>query len=307
MEYKSRFFSCFAIDYRGFQVSINFGFFKSYCSIMLYDIGSTDPFKISQCSKKGWRLVLITLVISLIISLRSVTTQASQGGKRNKKKFPIYKVSELSKAMKIDGDWNKVQWRSVKALYLSHYMGQIPSFRPNVYVKMMYDQENLYLIFKVKDRFVSSIIEEYNGPVSTDACVEFFFSPDINLPEQYFNVEINAGGTPLMAYHIDGKKEYHKFSVEDLERIEISHSLPGKVDPEIITPITWTIEFKLPFSILKKYGSVMHPKDGSIWNANFYKTASTGSNPHYITWSRVDNLKPDFHLPQFFGKLQFGK
>lgn len=221
------------------------------------------------------------------------------------KKDSTYVVKRLKGPMVIDGNWNKPQWRSVKQVHLSNYMGQIPSFRPDVHVKMMYDKDNIYVIFRVSDRFVRSVIEEYNGPVSTDACVEFFFSPDINFPERYFNLEINAGGIPLMAYHVYQQKEYQKFSVEDLKKIEIAHSLPGKVDPEILTPIVWTIEYRLPFSVLKKYGSVINPKAGEIWKANFYKTASKGSNPHYLTWSYVDNLEPQFHLPQFFGVIQF--
>ena len=28
-------------------------------------------------------------------------------------------------------------------------------------------------------------------------------------------------------------------------------------------------------------------------------------NSHYMTWSFVDNIKPQFHLPQFFGTLRF--
>lgn len=219
----------------------------------------------------------------------------------------VYTVKRLKGAMSIDGNWNKTQWRSVKAVHLSNYMGQIPSFRPNVHVKMMYDEDNIYVIFRVSDRFVRSVVEEYNGPVSTDACVEFFFSPDINFPERYFNLETNAGGTPLMSYHISRQKESQKFSVDDLKKIEIAHSLPGKVDPEIDTPIVWTIEYKLPFSVLKKYGSVVQPQEGVIWKANFYKTASKTSNPHYLTWSYVDNSKPNFHLPQFFGELTFEK
>ena len=251
--------------------------------------------KVIKNNKLRYRVFLLTI---MIFSFSSIFSQ---------KKNPTYTVKRLREAMKIDGNWNKPQWRSVKALYLSHYMGQIPSFRPKVHVKMMYDDDNLYVIFKVNDRFVRSVIEEYNGPVSTDACVEFFFSPDINFPERYFNLEINAGGVPLMAYHVYQQKEYQKFSVEDLKKIEIAHSLPGKVDPQITMPVIWTIEYKLSFSILKKYGSVIYPEAGKTWNANFYKTASKGSNPHYITWSRVDNSKPNFHLPQFFGKLNFSK
>lgn len=224
---------------------------------------------------------------------------------KSQKYSSTYSVKRLKKIMKIDGNWNKAQWRSVKAIELTHYMGQIPPFHPTVHAKMMYDNDNLYIIFRVHDCYVRSIIEEYNGPVSTDACVEFFFSPDTSLPERYFNLEINAGGTPLMAYHIFQQKEYQKLSVEDLKKIEIAHSLPKKVDPEIVTPISWTVEYKLPLSVLEKFSSVTKPKPGVIWRANFYKTASKSSNPHYLTWSPVKNLVPNFHLPQFFGTIKF--
>lgn len=264
---------------------------------------------LKNCWSRGFKLIASMCLMSLFISGRGAAiAQKSFDNtqqEKAKKKFPTYTVKRLKETMKIDGNWNKPQWRSVKALHLTHYMGQVPSFRPNVHVKMMYDEDNLYIIFKVTDQFVRSIIEEYNGPVSTDACVEFFFSPDTNLPERYFNLEINAGGTPLMAYHIYGQKEYPLFSAEELNKIEIFHSLPKKIDPEIARPVIWTIEYKLPIELLEKFTSVVRPKTGTVWRANFYKIASESSNPHYITWSKVEYPKPNFHLPQFFGLLQF--
>jgi hypothetical protein len=81
--------------------------------------------------------------------------------------------------------------------------------------------------------------------------------------------------------------------------------LPKVVDPEIKDSITWTIEYRIPLSMLEKFSEVTRPKPGVVWKANFYKTASQSSNPHYITWSVVDNPVPNFHLPQFFGTLEF--
>ncbi|MEO8766406.1 MAG: carbohydrate-binding family 9-like protein [Ginsengibacter sp.] len=225
----------------------------------------------------------------------------------SQKNFPVYLVKKLKEPMNIDGNWNKAQWSGIKPVELTNYMGKIPPFRPIVYVKMMYDENSVYVIFQVHDRYVRSVIEEYNGPVSTEACVEFFFSPDTSMPDRYFNLEINAGGTPLMGYHIYPQKESRMLSVEDLKKIEISHSLPKRVDPEIDTAIIWTIEYKLPFSVLEKFGSITQPKPGVTWRANFYKTASQSSNPHYITWSLVDNAVPNFHLPRFFGQIKFEK
>ncbi|MDE6137165.1 MAG: hypothetical protein K2F97_06800, partial [Muribaculaceae bacterium] len=36
---------------------------------------------------------------------------------------------------------------------------------------------------------------------------------------------------------------------------------------------------------------------------NFYKCASATSQPHYLSWNPIDTPEPDFHRPEFFGKL----
>jgi len=220
---------------------------------------------------------------------------------------PIYKIARLNKAMPIDANWNKAEWKKIKAIKITNYMGKLPAFKPKVEAKMMYDNDNVYVIFRVKDRYVHSVIKEYNGNVSGDACVEFFFAPDSNFPERYFNLEINAGGTPLLFYILPPypKAKYTKLDPEDIKQIEIAHSLPKVVDPEIKDPVTWTLEYRIPLSLLEKFSNVTRPAPGVIWKANFYKTASHSSNPHWITWSVVDNPKPNFHLPQFFGTLEF--
>ncbi len=43
-------------------------------------------------------------------------------------------------------------------------------------------------------------------------------------------------------------------AARDMARIEIAHSLPRIVDPELTEPTTWTIEYRLPLDVLEKYG-----------------------------------------------------
>lgn len=217
----------------------------------------------------------------------------------------VYEVSRLKKPLKIDAKWNKAQWKKVKPVDIKHYMGKVSAFQPQVQAKMMYDDNNVYVIFQVKDRYVKSVVTEYNGPVSTDSCVEFFFSPDSEFPLKYFNLEINAGGTPLMFYIEQPMSGLKKLTDSELQQIEIAHSLPSVVDPEITEPVTWTIEYRIPLSLLSKYSNVSKPAPGVSWKANFYKTGSKTSNPNYLTWSVVEFARPNFHLPQFFGTLKF--
>ncbi len=217
----------------------------------------------------------------------------------------VYEVLRLNKSIKINADWDKPEWQKSKAILIENYMGSKPKFHPAVQAKMMYDDENLYVIFQVKDRHVRCITKDINGPVWEDSCVEFFFSPDTSFPEKYFNLEINCGGTALMHYNVIAGKDITELETNDIEKIEIAHSLPQIIDPEITEPVTWTIEYRIPLALLEKYSHVTYPKSGINWKANFYKIAENSSNPHYLTWSVVNNEIPDFHLPQFFGLLKF--
>lgn len=217
----------------------------------------------------------------------------------------VYQVVKTNLPMKIDANWDKPQWRNVKPVKIEKHMGGTPKFAPVVEAKMMYDDNNVFVIFRVKDRFVQSTVQEYNGNVSENSCVEFFFSPDTAHPLKYFNLEVNAGGTPLIFCISKPWNEYTKLKDEDISEIEIAHSLPKKVDPEITEPVTWIIEYRIPLEMLRKYSNVTRPGPGVSWKGNFYKTGSKTSNPNYMTWSFVDNPTPNFHLPQYFGTLKF--
>jgi hypothetical protein len=216
-----------------------------------------------------------------------------------------YTVTKLGKVLTIDGDWNKPQWQDIKEININNRMGDKPLFTPTVKAKMMYDNENLYLIFLVNDRYVHCQVTEINGPVYEEPAVEFFFSPDPDKPNWYFNLEINCGGTPLMHYNDFSGKTFNPLDPDDIKKIVIAHSLPKVVDPEITQPVTWTIEYKIPLKMVAKYSKIKNPESGIEWRANFYKIKEKGSNIHFLTWSVVDNPIPDFHIPPFFGTIKF--
>lgn len=244
----------------------------------------------------------ITKMIILIVFTMSVFSCA---GDEEKNEGSVYEVVRLSQPLSVDADWNKSVWQNVKAINITNYMGDVPGFRPHTSVKMAYDNDNIYLIFQVKDQYVRCLTNVINGPVFKDSAVEFFFAPDSALPERYFNLETNCGGTPLMQYHTVARTDSRGLDVEDIEKVEIAHTLPQIIDPEISEPVTWYMEYRIPLDMLEKYAGVTRPAEGVEWKANFYKIAENNSNPHYITWAVVDNPKPNFHLPRFFGTLRF--
>ena len=225
--------------------------------------------------------------------------------KKDMKNGSLYNVSKLTGSMKIDGNWTKAEWKNITAIDIKNPMGDKPIFTPSVQAKMMYDDENLYVIFRVNDKYVRCMVTGINGPVYEEPAVEFFFSPNPEYPARYFNLEINCGGTPLMHYNDFSNKQRTPLDEGDINKVEIAHSLPQVVDPEITEPVTWTIEYRIPLDMLGKYSKIILPKAGTEWRANFYKIAEKGTNIHFLTWSPVNNPVPNFHLPQFFGTIKF--
>ena len=244
---------------------------------------------------------LITTLFTAIFAIALVHAQNAAPAPE------VYRVVKTKKPIKPDANWDKKEWKKVKSVTMTHYMGDVPDFKPEAQAKMVYDKDNLYVIFRVKDRYVKCVTDRINGPVYRDSAVEFFFSPDTEKPLHYFNYETNCGGTALMQFHVynDGKRESTRIAAEDIALVEINPSLPKTVDPEITEDITWTIEYRIPLSLLRKHSAITTPAKGVEWRANFYKIAEITSNPHYITWSKVDQPRPNFHVPENFGRIIF--
>lgn len=247
-----------------------------------------------------------SIVSILIVIFGLIEGPKPKAMKESKAATSEYIVKFVNAPIAVDGNWDKPEWKEVEAASIALHMGPKPEkFIPKTQVKLRYDKEHIYGIFKVEDKYVKCLVQEVNGNVSSDSCVEFFFAPDTNSPLEYFNLEINCSGVPLFHHVTKPRKEFTVLEPEEIAQIEIAHSMPGKVDPEITEAVTWFIEFKVPLSLLKAHREITNPAPGVTWKANFYKIAGRTSNPHYFTWNEVINPHPDFHLPKYFGKLTF--
>jgi hypothetical protein len=217
----------------------------------------------------------------------------------------IATVRRLATPPKIGAGWNKPPWQEVPSELMRNYMGEKPDHFPKTEVKIAYEDTAIYAMFRVQDRYVRAIAAGHQDSVCGDSCVEFFFTPGSDVSKGYFNLEMNCGGTILFHFNPAPKKGI-EIPKSDCEKIAKAHSLPRIVDPEIQESITWTVEYSIPIALLRRYCQVSTPKPHALWRANFYKCADHSSHPHWLTWSPVDYPKPNFHLPQSFGVLEFG-
>jgi len=244
--------------------------------------------------------VAILLLMVVLLGSCAVSPSCEKGVKPQR-----YQVQRLDGPITIDADWDKPCWRKVKPLCLTYHIINEPDPVPKVQAKVLYDDDNLYVIFRAEDHYVKAIAQKPNSRVSGDSAVEFFFTPGPDIAKGYVILEINCIGTMLFA-HADTSWQDHQFVDEaDAKKIEIAHSLPEPIETEIEEPTTWTLEFRIPLEMINKYRPIIKPAPGVIWRANFYKLASDTTHPHYFTWSQIVAEKPHFHMPKFFGILEF--
>lgn len=216
-----------------------------------------------------------------------------------------YQVKRLAAAPTIDAAWSKEPWNKVEALALGHHMGDKPAHSPRVQARLGYDEQALYVIFRVEDRYVRAVARKHQDNVCTDSCTEFFFVPGTDIENGYFNLEMNCGGIMLFFFQKQPRKDSVAIVPADLAQITIAHSLPSRVEPEMQEPVTWTVEYRMPFDFLGRYRPAVRPASGVTWRANFFKCADDTSHPHWLTWAPVNRPRPDFHVPEDFGTLEF--
>jgi hypothetical protein len=218
-----------------------------------------------------------------------------------------YKVLFAKKMPEMQGLWDGTAWRDIPALEVSCYREESSGHRPETLCKLLYDQNCIHGIFRVEDQHVRCVHTGFQSDVYKDSCVEFFVQP--KTASGYFNFEFNCGGSLLASYITDPTRIAGKVSgfipltPDDDLQIKRYSSLPKTVTPEITTPITWFLEFAIPFAVLEKYTGILPETSGPIWRANFYKCGNDTSHPHWGAWNELSQL--NFHLPAEFGEITF--
>jgi hypothetical protein len=221
--------------------------------------------------------------------------------------IPYYKILFTRQLPKMQGLWDGAFWRHTQPLSVGCFRPEGSDHRPRTQCKLLHDEQNIYGIFRLEDRYVRCAHTQFQSDVWKDSCVEFFVQPKEGLG--YFNFEFNCGGALLASYvtnseRVDGRlKQSVPLTPDDDKQIRRFASQPSVVEPEIAQPLVWTLEFSLPFSVLEKYAGSLGTVTGQIWRANFYKCGNETSHPHWLSWAPLPGR--NFHDPSSFGNLIF--
>lgn len=217
-----------------------------------------------------------------------------------------YKIKFTDFPIDIDLNYEKEIWKDTEPIVLKNYMGKYPEHFPNVSVKLRYNYNYIYVFFKVTDKNIRSVAVNNFDPVFEDSCVEFFFAPDKENADTYFNLEVNCSGKVLFGYRLNKLQKSTRISADEIEQLNVLATFQDKQILEEIKETTeWAVQYKIPFTLIEKYLGKKIRDNLKEWRCNFYKCADMSSTPHWLTWNKVDYREPNFHLPEYFGSLLF--
>ena len=174
------------------------------------------------------------------------------------------------------------------------------SLKPKVEFAIAHADNNIYIKYNVHENSIrAQYIEDNGSEPYEDSCVEFFISLDNQ--DAYYNVESNCIGAILFGGGAPGSRV--RFDDKVTKLIERYPSLPKEGIETKEGDFTWSMVLVVPASLLgvdKTYNL-----KGQTAKANFYKCGDNLPEAQFLSWNPIEFVKPNFHLPEFFGEIKF--
>ena len=156
----------------------------------------------------------------------------------------------------------------------------------------------LHVFMRTDEEEIRAEQTEQNGPIYTDSCMEFYLMPSLS-SDLYLNIEVNPRG--VMFFSVGRERAQRRLITEETPR---DLNLTARIRPSDCLGAGWTVEYDLPYAMLRKYIPEFDPHSPSMdMRGNFYKCGNGLTKPHWGMWSPVGTPKQDFHRPEFFGRL----
>jgi len=157
------------------------------------------------------------------------------------------------------------------------------SYKPKLSFRIGHTGKEIWLKYYVTEKYILALETSTNGDVYKDSCVEFFISAD---GENYYNFE-----------------KRQPVPVNLAEKIEVESSLGNQPFEEKTGNFEWEMMIRIPLDsfAFDKIRSL----NGLKVTANFYKCGDNTTEPHFVTWNPIGTENPDYHRPEFFGKMLF--
>ena len=174
------------------------------------------------------------------------------------------------------------------------------NYVPTVKFSAGHSLDCLYIKYYVSENAVRARYRQTNDPVYKDSCVEFFIS--FNNEDAYYNLEFNCLGTCMSGFGSsrENRELLPAQVIAKIKRLAVMQKTTS-ANGDLLT--NWQLTLVIPPEVF--YRHQISSFGGMSGKVNFYKCGDELPQPHFLAWNNIQAAEPDFHLPEYFGEVQF--
>lgn len=190
----------------------------------------------------------------------------------------LAKIDATLSAMPVAGKIDTLNW-----------VEQYP-VAPRTTFTIAHTNEMLYVRYEVKGEVPLATKTNDLELVNEDACVEIFIGDADNT--HYWNFEFNPAGVCNASHRKERKVDVVRLNAEQLASIQRYG--------QQLCAAHWTLLVGIPLALID-----LDLTRERARRANLYKCGDKTPMKHYASWNPIEAEAPAFHLPEFFGEIQF--
>ena len=190
----------------------------------------------------------------------------------------LAKIDAAMAAMPVAGKIDTLNW-----------VEQYPA-APDTSFTLAHTDQMFYVRYEVKGEVPLSTKTNDLELVNEDACVEIFIGDSDST--HYWNFEFNPAGVCNASHRKERKVDVVRLNAEQLQSIQ-RYS-------QQLCAAHWTLLIGIPLALID-----LDLTRERTRRANLYKCGDKTAMKHYASWNAITAPAPAFHLPEFFGEIQF--
>jgi Carbohydrate family 9 binding domain-like len=217
------------------------------------------------------------------------------------RKGSVYVVHRARSPIEIDGILAEPAWdRAERAGPLVRSLDGKPCVEQTV-VRLLWDDDNLYVAFQVEDANVSTPFTRDDEPLYQSNVVEIFLNPSGDL-SRYDEIEI-APSNALFDASFTGRRQGMDLSWSSRARHAVH--VDGTLNDPRDVDRGWTAELAIPFAALTGMPAA-RPRRGDKWRFNLYRLRQYPGQPGEGQ-AYSPPMVGDFHALDRFATLRFAE
>lgn len=247
-----------------------------------------------------------TMRAAIALVLAAACGAVSQRAQDPPAEVPSYTIMQASGAITVDGVMNEADWQQAPTIDFIFPWDDVSRKPPQSTVaRMLWDRQNLYIIYQCVDPYLDSEVTEKDGPVYEEDAVEIFATPNPDNLNAYFGYEMNINGALLdyMAFDAGVKRTENIHFEWENEGVQIATTYEGTLNDHSDRDQGWILEMAIPFDNFRHLGAQIPPRDDDLWRLNLNRTK--GDKGQFSMWSDSHAPEASFHHSAYFGKATF--